>query len=100
VSDLVSCAVRVIDWHLLAIMERSESPAAVAGDLAPSDPVRAEALLHAWPTDPRGGLENANWAQPFLERWPLVETAMAGLEPVTWTHERIEDIARAARVVA
>jgi hypothetical protein len=61
----------------------------------PQTPLRCEAMLHAWPNDPLDELANAEWAQPYLARWPAVEALMDGLAPTTWTHEAMEDAARA-----
>ncbi|MGH3023350.1 MAG: hypothetical protein ACRDNI_06815 [Gaiellaceae bacterium] len=81
------------DWALVALMEEHYSPAAIASDIAAWDSCRCEALLHAWPHDPRDDLPDAEWTQPFLARWPLVETVMTGFEPVTWSRERKEEVA-------
>jgi hypothetical protein len=80
------------DWGLVEIIGHASSPAVIAHDLASVDPLRTEALLHAWPCDPRDDLPEDGWAAPFLARWPLVEAAMAGLEPVTWNRERQADV--------
>jgi hypothetical protein len=57
-------------------------------------------MLHAWPNDPLDELANAEWAQPYLARWPAVEALMDGLAPTTWTHEAMEDVERAVKGAA
>ncbi len=87
--------------RILDIASRTDSsPAALARDLAPHDELRTEALLHAWPRDPRDELAAEEWAQPFLERWELVDAMMTGLEPLTWNRERADDVVRAALALA
>jgi hypothetical protein len=80
------------DWGIVRIMDESGSPTRLADDLAPIDPLRTEALLHAWPDDPRDDLPEDGWAAQVLERWPLVEAMMAGLEPLTWNRERQAEV--------
>jgi hypothetical protein len=80
------------DWALVALMDEYDSPAAIAADIAAWDACRCEALLHAWPDDPSDDLPDTEWALPFLARWPLVETVMAGFEPVTCSRGREADV--------
>lgn len=40
-------------------------------------------------------LAGEDWARPYIERWALVEAMMTALDPVSWTRETQEDIARA-----
>jgi hypothetical protein len=84
------------DWALVAVMEANYSPAAIGAELAAWSPSRCEALLHAWPEDPREELANAGWAEEFLARWDLIEATMAGLEPTTWSRDQVEEVAVAA----
>lgn len=72
-------------------MDRLYSPCSIARVLHEQTPLRAEAVLHAWPNDPRDELDHAEWAADYLARWPVVEAMMDGLSPATWTHERMED---------
>ena len=83
------------DWDIVALMEKLYSPCSLAQELDSQTPLRCEAMLHAWPNDPLDELANADWAQPYLARWPAVEALMDGLAPTTWTHEHMEDVERA-----
>jgi len=80
------------DWELVALMDDRSFPAELAAGLAEWSSQRCEALMHAWPTDPREGLANAEWAQPYIDRWELVAATMAGLEPTTWDREHTRDV--------
>jgi hypothetical protein len=75
------------DWDIVALMEKLYSPCSLAEELDSQNPLRCEAILHAWPNDPLDELANTEWAQPYLARWPAVEALMDGLAPTTWTHE-------------
>jgi hypothetical protein len=63
-------------------------------DLSDVDPLRAEALLHAFP--PADGLPEADWAWPYRRRWDDVETAMRWLETEGLTASSIDVDAVAA----
>lgn len=91
-----SHALAEADWDIVAYIDRAPSPGPLACELAAVEPVRAEAILHAWPHDPREEFAGAEWAQPYIERWELVEAMMTGLEPLTWNRERTEEAAQAA----
>lgn len=85
-----------VDWTVVELLERPEPKlaVAVAADMSSVSPLRVEALLHALRDDPRAELTNEEWAQPFIERWPLVEDEMAALEPLTAKAEEIDDLAK------
>jgi hypothetical protein len=85
-----------LDWGIVNYMIRSDggSPVEIAQFLSGWDSRRCEALLHALPDDPRSELAGAGWAEPYVERWELVSAAMRGLEPLTWDHEKQEDVYR------
>ena len=61
------------DWDIVRLMEKLYSPCALAQELDSQNPLRCEAMLHAWPNDPLDELANADWAQRYLARWPAVE---------------------------
>jgi hypothetical protein len=90
---VASQALQPEDWAIIAIMDEHYSPLAIGRELADWSAPRCEALLHAWPDDPREELASADWAEPFLARWELVEATMAGLHPLTWSRERQEEVA-------
>ena len=98
-ADLVEiierAGVRLADPH-----SQTFSPVPLVRELAPLDPFRTEALLHAWPYDPREEVAAEEWAQPYVERWELVDVAMTGLEPLTWTNDQMADIEDAAVALA
>jgi hypothetical protein len=84
------------DWELLGgINFAGDVPVALFRDLAAVDPLRAEAVFHAWRRDPQRELSDEEWGGPYIRRWALVEAMMASLAPVTWTREAQDDIARA-----
>jgi hypothetical protein len=89
-----------MDADVVEIIDRASrdgrSPVVLAGELAPLDPVRTEAIVHAWPDDPREHLVAEGWAAPILERWEILAARMAGLAPLTWTREKTKDVARSA----
>ena len=62
---------------LFEAFEDSELLAAVLPDLAEVAPVRAEAVLHAFP--PGNPALVGEWARPFVVRWDEVEGEMTAL---------------------
>ena len=58
------------DWDIVALIEKLYSPCSLAQELDSQNPLRCEAMLHAWPNDPLDELANADWAQRYLARWP------------------------------
>jgi hypothetical protein len=80
------------DWELVALMGDRSFPAELAAGLAEWSSQRCEALLHAWPQDPRDELGNPKWARPYMERWELVAATMTGLEPLTWDREQTREV--------
>jgi hypothetical protein len=63
-----------------------------------SGAVRGDAACLA--QGPLDELANADWAQRYLARWPAVEAMMDRLAPERWTHEAMEEVARAAECAA
>jgi hypothetical protein len=90
-----------LDWELIEAMPIHDGGsfvdlAELGRDLAKLSPERCEALLHAWPQDPRGDLANEQWSEPYIERWAEVSAAIAKLEPLTWDREQCDEMALAA----
>jgi hypothetical protein len=71
----------------------------LAADFSPVAPLRAEALLHAFP--PEDGPPDADWALPFRRRWGEVENAMRWLESegLTMPSDDVDAVAAAAYAV-
>jgi hypothetical protein len=69
------------DWFVLHLFnDAPDEVAHWAGQIAKSDPVRAEVLLHFWPDDSKPPF-GANWTEPYIgRRWDEVENAMIFLE--------------------
>lgn len=82
------------DWFVVQAMDTGANLNPLAEDL---DAVRAEALLHAWPSEappPEG-----EWTLPYgADRWAAVEEAMQQFrgEGLTASRDRVEQIAVAA----
>jgi hypothetical protein len=89
---------RRVDWGLVKFMMRAdddpEAAVAIAQFLNCCDSLRCEALLHAWPQDLRDLLYDAGWAEPYVENWDAVAAEMRNLEPLTWDHEKQDEVAR------
>lgn len=81
---------------LAEAMEQPDKLLPLVADLSDVDPLRAEALLHAFP--PGDGLPEAGWARPYRCRWTDVEAAMQWLasEGVTASSNEIDAVAAAA----
>jgi len=77
------------DWRIVRQFERPKTLPGLVKYLAPFDPVRAEALLHAWPEDaperPTPGTLDG------LDRWQEVEEAMDRFRDLGITTSR-EDV--------
>lgn len=75
-----------LDWALLRIRAwRPQALPEIAEVLAIADPLRAEALLHAWPPEAPPPPREA-----FEERWQKVETAMQDLRDDGLTASRTD----------
>jgi hypothetical protein len=90
-----------LDWELIEAMPTQLGDsfvdlASLGRDLAELSPERCEALLHAWPEDPRTVLASEPRAKPFLERWSEVAAVVSRLEPLSWDRERCDEMALAA----
>lgn len=85
------------DWEVIAALSKPAALPAIAAELNAVDPVRAEALFHAWPPDspqPPGA-----WQEPYSgRRWREVEDAMDTLRELGLTASRaeVERVAAAA----
>jgi hypothetical protein len=66
------------DWDVIGPMDKLDSPCSFAQDVSSVDPLRTEAMLHAWPTDPRDELANADWAEPYLAAAPSSDSGASG----------------------
>jgi hypothetical protein len=87
-----------LDWAIVRALDQPEQLPELAAALVDYDPLRYEALLHAWPKDapePAAGLL-------YLERWDEIEEAIAALEAtgLTATRDDVEDAALDAYVSA
>ena len=94
-----------LDWELIEAMPTHAGDnfvdlAKLGRDLAQLSAQRCEALLHAWPTDPRAALANEEWAQPYIERWDKVAAVMGDLDYLAWDRERVDEEALAAAATA
>jgi hypothetical protein len=87
-----SQALTPADWELVALMGDRSFPAELAAGLAEWSSQRCEALMHAWPQDPREDLGDPDWARPYLDRWELVAATLDGLEPLTWDREHRREV--------
>jgi hypothetical protein len=87
-----------LDRELVAAMEHPECLVALGQPLAVVDPVRFEALAHAWPTDARAELAGKAWAADALARWDEVEREPRSPRQLflVATHEELDDLARCA----
>lgn len=85
-----------LDWFVIEAMERPELTNNLAGDLAALDPIRAEALLHAWP----GEQISAVRSLAEFRRWEEVETAMREFSELGVTMSRSDVAALAYRSYA
>ncbi len=80
-----------LDWLLIRAMEKGRDLNPTAAEL---DPVRAEALLHAWPSE--GSPPDGAWTLPYgADRWTAVEAKMQRLrdEGVTASRDDVELVA-------
>ncbi len=82
-----SGALSDLDWEIVRAMEYPEGLPALAANLAPFDPHRAEALFHAEASEPPRAC-----CLDALERWEAVEQAMQRLRDlgVTTTRDDLE----------
>lgn len=82
-----------LDWFVIEAMEDPETLPALASDLVALDPIRAEALLHAWPP---GGQIPAVRSLAEFNRWEEVETAMREFSElgVTMSRSDVDALAR------
>jgi hypothetical protein len=82
-----------LDWFVIEAMEDPETLPALASDLAALDPVRSEALLHAWPL---GEQMPAVRSLAEFNRWEEVETAMREFSElgVTMSRSDVDALAR------
>jgi hypothetical protein len=88
------------EWALAEAMRHPYRLLPLIAELAETDPLRAEAMLHAFsPTDALPGDE---WATQFLRRWEKVRKAMAWLENegLTTPISELDEIAYAAYALA
>jgi hypothetical protein len=82
------------DWLVVRAMDTGGDLNPLAADL---DAGRAEALLHAWPTE--APPPDGRWTLPYgADRWAAVEEAMQHLraEGLTASRDRVDAIAVAA----
>jgi hypothetical protein len=59
------------------------------------DTWRAEAILHAWPNDPRNEMAmpaHGRLFEPYLAQWRAVEAVMELLSPMAWNAAQVEGI--------
>jgi hypothetical protein len=84
------------DWELVAAMEHPECLVALGQSLTVVDPVRFEALAHAWPIDARAELAGKPWAAEGLGRWDEVDAEMTNPRNrfLVATHEELDDVGR------
>lgn len=84
------------EWLLAEAMEQPDKLLPLVAELSPVDPLRAEALLHAFP--PGDGLAEAGWAWPYRRRWDEIEAAMRWLEGegLTTPREAVDAVAATA----
>jgi hypothetical protein len=82
-----------LDWFVIEAMEEPETLPALASDLAALDPIRGEALLHAWPP---GEQMPAVRSLAEFNRWEEVEKAMRefGELGVTMGRSDVDALAR------
>jgi hypothetical protein len=94
-----SQAAEPFDWFLIRAMDDPAALRATARDVAEVDPLRAEALLHAWPPEADG--PNDAWALRYGgERWTQVEQVMEQLRADGLTTSREDVNAIACRAYA
>jgi hypothetical protein len=88
------------DWELQEMVRHPYRLLPLIAELAETDPLRAEALLHAFP--PIGALPGDEWASEFLGRWEKVREAMEWLERegLTTPVSELDEIAYAAYALA
>jgi hypothetical protein len=87
------------EWLLAEAMEQPDKLLPLIADLSAVDPLRAEAMLHAFPPD--DGLPEEDWACAFRRRWDDVETAMRWLESegLTTPSDQVNAVAATAYVI-
>jgi hypothetical protein len=89
-----------IEWDLHEAMRHPYRLLPLIAELAEVDPLRAEAMLHAFP--PVGALPGDEWASEFLGRWGKVRETMNWLERegLTTSVSELDEIAYAAYALA
>jgi hypothetical protein len=63
--------------------------------ISAGDTWRAEAILHAWPSDPRAEMampSNGRLFEPYLAQWQAVEEVTELFSPMSWNAEQVESI--------
>jgi hypothetical protein len=71
-----SAALPEFDWTIVGALDHPETLPALVEELYEFDPRRAEALLHAWPSE---AILSRVVPFEFLSRWEAVEETMAEL---------------------
>jgi hypothetical protein len=92
---IASQRIEPIDWFIVQLMDHEQLSKPVALSLLEVDRYRAEAALHAWPTDTnvRDDMDDPTWLD-VLARWDDVERYIGELAPIAWTTEQVDDVAR------